>query len=117
MTKVSAPYLYRKRGIYYLQKRIPTDLVPHYGANSIQKSLRTRDRAQAVRISSNVVLSLEREWQDLRFTVPKDVAASDFLKSGVLQVPLMIEAAHTYCEMKGKSDDKRFCGYVSRVVA
>ena len=45
MTKVSAPYLYRKRGIYYLQKRIPTDLVPHYGANSIQKSLRTRDRA------------------------------------------------------------------------
>jgi hypothetical protein len=71
MTKVSAPYLYRKCGIYYLQKRIPTDLVPHYGTNSIQKSLRTRDRTQAVRISSNVVLSLEREWQDLRFTVPK----------------------------------------------
>ena len=117
MTKVSAPYLYRKRGIYYLQKRIPTDLVPHYEANSIQKSLRTRDRAQAVRISSNVVLSLEREWQDLRFTVPKDVAASDFLKSGNLQVPLLTEAAHTYCEMKGKSEDKRFCGYVSRVVA
>ena len=46
MTKVSAPYLYRKRGIYYLEKRIPTDLVPHYGANSIQKSLRTQDRAQ-----------------------------------------------------------------------
>ncbi|XDZ71138.1 DUF6538 domain-containing protein [Alphaproteobacteria bacterium LSUCC0744] len=45
MTKVSAPYLYRKRGIYYLQKRIPTDLVQHYGTHSIQKSLRTRDRA------------------------------------------------------------------------
>ena len=117
MTKVLAPYLYRKRGIYYLQKRIPTDLVPHYGANSIQKSLRTRDRAQAVRISSNVVLSFVREWQDLRVTVPKDVAASDFLKSGVLRVPLITEAAHTYCKMKGKADDKRFCGYVSHVVA
>lgn len=80
MTKVSAPYLYRKRGIYYLQKRIPTDLVPHYGANSIQKSLRTRDRAQAVRVSSNVVLSLEREWQDGLFSVLKAVAATDFLK-------------------------------------
>ena len=31
MTKVSALYLYRKRGIYYLQKYIPKDLVPHYG--------------------------------------------------------------------------------------
>ena len=78
MTKVSAPYLYRKRGIHYLQKKcIPTDLVPHYGTNSIQKSLRTRDRAQAVCMSSNVVLSLAREWQDLRFTVPKDVAAAE----------------------------------------
>ena len=80
MTKVSAPYLYRKRGIYYLQKRIPTDLVPHYGTRSIQKSLRTRDRAQAVRVSSNVVLSLEREWQDELFSVLKAVAATDFLK-------------------------------------
>jgi integrase len=117
MTKVSAPYLYRKRGIYYLQKRIPTDLVQHYGTHSIQKSLRTRDRAQAVRISSNIVLSLEKEWQDLRFTLPKGVAASDFLKSGILQVPSLTEAADTYCKMKGKSEDKRFCGYVSRVVA
>ena len=79
MTKVSAPYLYRKRGIYYPQKRIPTDLVPHYGANCIQKSLRTRDRAQAVRVSSNVVLSLEREWRDELFSVLKAVAATDFL--------------------------------------
>ena len=78
MTKVSAPYLYRKRGIYYLQKRIPTDLVPHYGANSIQKSLRTRDRAQAVRISSNVVLSLEKEWRvscSLRLRVQSELQA------------------------------------------
>lgn len=117
MMKVSAPYSYRKRGIYYLQKRIPTDLESHYGANYIQKSLRTRDRAQAVRISSNVVLSLEREWQDLRVTVPKDVVASDFLKSGVLQVPRLTEAAQTYCKMRGNFDDKRFCGYVTCVVA
>ena len=80
MTKVSAPYLYRKRGIYYLQKRIPTDLLPHYGTRSIQKSLRTRDQAQAVRVSSNVVLSLEREWRDELFSVLKAVAATDFLK-------------------------------------
>ena len=30
---------------------------------------------------------------------------------------MALEAAQTYCKMKGKSDDKRFCGYVSRVVS
>ena len=47
MTKVSAPYLYRKRGIYYLQKRIPKPLIPKYGRSIIQRSLRTTDRADA----------------------------------------------------------------------
>ena len=117
MTKVSAPYLYRKRGIYYLQKCIPKDLVPHYGASLFQKSLRTKDRTQAVRISSNLVSALEREWRELRFSVPDGLAASDFLKSGVMQVPTLTEAASTYCDMRGKSGDKRFVGYVSRVVS
>jgi hypothetical protein len=117
MTKVSAPYLYRKRGIYYLQKCIPKDLVPHYGVSLLQKSLRTKDRTQAVRISSNLVSALEREWQELRFSVPDGVATSDFLKSGVMQVPTLTEAASTYCDMKGKSGDKRFVGYVNRVLS
>ena len=91
--------------------------MPHYGASLLQKSLRTKDRTQAVRISSNLVSALEREWQELRFSVPDGVAASDFLKSGVMQVPTLAEAASTYCDMKGKSGDKRFVGYVSRVVS
>ena len=48
MTKVSAPYLYRKRGVYYLQKRIPKPLIPQYGRSILQRSLRTGDRAEAV---------------------------------------------------------------------
>ena len=46
MTKVSAPYLYRKRGVYYLQKRIPKPLIPQYGRSILQRSLRTADRAE-----------------------------------------------------------------------
>ena len=49
--------------------------------------------------------------------MPDGVTASDFLKSGVLQVPTLAEAASTYCDMKGKSGDKRFVGYVIRVVS
>ena len=49
--------------------------------------------------------------------MPDGVAASDFLKSGVMQVPTLTEAAFNYCDMKGKSGDKRFVGYVSRVIS
>ena len=46
MTKVSAPYLHRKRGVYYLQKRISKPLIPQYGRSILQRSLRTADRNQ-----------------------------------------------------------------------
>jgi hypothetical protein len=72
MTKVSAPYLYRKRGIYYLQKRIPKLLIPKYGRSILQRSLRTSNRGDAVRLSSSIVAALEREWQELLFALPLD---------------------------------------------
>ena len=60
--------------------------MPHYGVSLFQKSLRIKDRTQAVRISRNLVSALEREWQELRFSITDGVAASDFLKSGVMLV-------------------------------
>ena len=72
MTKVSAPYLYRKRGVYYLQKRIPKPLIPQYGRSILQRSLRTADRTEAVRLSSQIVAALHHEWQELLFALPQD---------------------------------------------
>ena len=54
---------------------------------------------------------------ELRFTVPDGFAASDFLKSGVMQVLTLSEAASACCDMKGNSGDKRFVGYLSKVVS
>jgi len=73
MTKVSAPYLYRKCGVYYLQKRIPKPLIPKYRLSILQRSLRTTKRADAVRLSSSIVSSLEREWQALLFDLPEHI--------------------------------------------
>ena len=89
----------------------------YYGAGLLQKSFRTKDGTQSVRISSDLVSALEREWQELRFSAPDGVNVSDFLKSGVIQVPTLTEVASTYYDMKGKLGDKRFVGYVSRVVS
>ena len=73
LTKVTAPYLIRKRGTFYLQKRVPKALAEHYGKEFIRKSLRTRDRVTAIRISSQLVTALEKEWSDKLFSIPDDV--------------------------------------------
>ena len=47
LTKITAPYLIRKKGVYYLQKRIPKDLVNYCGKEFIRTSLKTKSLATA----------------------------------------------------------------------
>ena len=116
MTKVTAPYLIRKRGMFYLQKRVPKALVGHYGKEFIRKSLRTRDRLQAIRISSQLVTALEKEWSEKLFVIPGDVPAIVFLSEPKHTVPILSAALSDYCTAKGKLDDKRFMVFTKRVV-
>ena len=44
----STPFLYQKRGIFYLQKRVPKKLIPMVGRAFVRVSLRTKDRATAI---------------------------------------------------------------------
>ena len=115
LTKVTAPYLIRKRGIFYLQKRVPKALVGHYGKEFIRKTLRTRDRLQAIRISSQLVTALEKEWSDKLFAIPDDVPATVFLSEAQDTVPVLSVALTDYCTMKGRLDDKRFMVFTQRV--
>ena len=81
MTKVSAPYLFQKRGIFYLRKRIPKELIGQYGRALVKKSLRTSDRNLAVRLSSKIVDALEHEWRQKLFEIPPEQSALEFLTS------------------------------------
>ena len=54
MSKFRAPYLVRKRGIFYLQKRIPKQLTGHFGRTFVRKSLRTKDRLAALRLATSI---------------------------------------------------------------
>ena len=65
MSKFRALYLVQKRGIFCLQKRIPQQLTGYYGRNFVHKSLRTKDRLEASKLASQLVRSLEREWNEL----------------------------------------------------
>jgi len=112
----NAPFVYRKRGVFYLQKRIPKELVGHYGRTFVRKSLRTKDRLEASKLASQLVRGLEREWNDLLFTVSATGSVYDLLHDRSIALPTLSEARETYCEMKGRADDRRFVGYTSRVV-
>ena len=115
LTKVTAPYLIRKRGMFYLQKRVPTALVRHYGKEFIRKSLRTRDRVTAIRISSQLVSALEKEWSEKLFTMPDKMTATDFLFEAKHTEPVLSAALSDYCTMKDRLDDKRFMVFTQRV--
>ena len=74
MSKIIAPYLMRKRGIFYLQKRVPKQLISRYGTQLIRKSLRTTDRKEAVRAASSLVAAMEKEWNEQILAVPNNDA-------------------------------------------
>ena len=95
MTKFRAPYLVWKRGIFYLQKRIPQQLTGHYGRNFVRKSLRTKDRLEVSKLASQLVRGLEREWNKLLFNVPATGSVYDFLHDKPFALPTLSEARET----------------------
>ena len=117
MSKFWEPYLIKKRGIFCLQKRIPQQLTGHYGRTFVRKSLRTTDRLEASKLASQLVRGLEREWNELLFTVSATGSVYDLLHDKPIALPTLSVARETYCEMKGRADDRRFVRYTSRVVS
>jgi len=117
MTKVSAPYLYRKRGIYYLQKCIPKPLIPKYGRSILQRSLRTSNRADAVRLSSSIVSTIEREWQATLFKIPNESESIfDHLTSGQKHKPMLTVLMQLYLQDGDKATDIRLCQATEAVI-
>jgi hypothetical protein len=112
-----APYLFQKRGVYYLQKRIPQQLVPKLGRVIIRKSLRTRCRTTAIKTAGPILNALDREWHEALFTIPDGVSVMDFLTKPRISEPTLREATEAYLEMKGKGDSVKFTRPVELVVS
>ena len=95
MGRKNAPFVYRKRGVYYLQKRIPKELVGHYGRTFVRKSLRTKDRLEASKLASQLVRGFEREWNELLFILSATGSVYDLLHDKPLALPTMSETRET----------------------
>ncbi|WP_139226791.1 DUF6538 domain-containing protein [Poseidonocella pacifica] len=64
--KMPSPYKDPLSGIFYLNVRVPTDLVGKIGRRKILKSLRTRDPSEAKQRFSKEYATLQKQWTALR---------------------------------------------------
>ncbi|WER08367.1 hypothetical protein PUH89_13705 [Rhodobacter capsulatus] len=64
----SGSFLFRKSGVYYFVRRVPTDLARHHTTRRISFSLRTRSAAVAKRQAYEIAAKLDRHWHDLRMS-------------------------------------------------
>ena len=125
----SVPFSFTKNGIYYFERRVPSDLLKHYSSKKITYSLRTRSAPVAASRSNRAAQQLDEYWYHLRI---EDVglpgkhklrmAADTSISVG--QVPLaeavtLSEAVDIYLKLKGadrpvtfRRAAERSCGYV-----
>ncbi len=96
-----APYLFQKRGIYYLQKRVPQQLVPRLGRVIIRKSLRTTCRATAIKTAGPILKALDRE---MRLSEAAGLAKEDVVLDA--DIPHVIIRPHPWRRLKTKGSER-----------
>ena len=127
----SAPFTFRKDGIFYFARRVPSDLLHHSSSDKISYSLRTRSSPVAAARATQAACKLDEYWFHLRsqeaelpgkhllragLARPRNRAETDAVTADVLTLS---EAVVTYLRLKGHGKSKTFhraaersCGYV-----
>lgn len=63
---MSRPHKHPKTGVYWIRKRVPTDLVPVVGKAEVTRSLGTKDAAEAKRRHRDALAEIEAQWTKLQ---------------------------------------------------
>jgi len=107
--------------VYYFERRIPRDLQAHYGKTKIVRSLRTSDRKQASLIANQISQRLASHWAGLRTDLISGWISGNQIapiKPDISSEPISLSDAHRiYIELKGRSNDRKFCQTVERSVS
>ena len=111
-----ATHLFKKRGIYYFQRRVPKRVAAHYRSNRVMVSLRTTRQDEAVQRAREVAAQLDAFWwrlQQEKQEVPCEHLLVSACRSEKLELTLD-DVAALYRERKGQGRDKNFHGAVDR---
>ena len=102
------PYLFKKRGVYYFQKRVPSQLIPTIGKGVIIKSLSTTDKSLALQTAGKLLKHLQKQWHEQLFDFDDTACIIKQLNGMSETTPLMTEAVSLYVAMKGKAGNRKF---------
>ena len=142
-TDISAPHCFRKDGIFYFERRVPSDLREHYTRPKISYSLRTRQQRVAAARARRAAERLDEYWYHLRLSrsdlprrhlvrdpgtssaigpLAQEAGGSADERSSVDEGLSLSEATRLYLRMKGtdrpvtfRRAAERACGYVVEV--
>jgi len=113
-------YTYKKRGVFYFSKSVPTDVRHHYLKPRIIQSLKTKSQAQARYAAQKLVSRLDDYWSTLRIK-EADIPASHLLRSVPSQnihstLPTITDALDLYHRVKGHNKRTTFFTHSKRSV-
>ena len=117
MVDQNRAYLFKKRGIYYFTRRIPSDLKDLYKAERLTYSLRTKCPKSANKQVKDTLGNLKQYWARLRLN--NDLVSGKFLipntnkQKAILQIRFS-DAVKQYLEIKGKNRGVTFQKSVER---
>src|SRR6056300_200784 len=103
MQYTNPKYTYRKGGVFYFSKQVPSDVRSYYSKTRIVLCLRTKSSAQALQASKAVLAKLEDYWLKLRIK-DLDVPASHLLNESLsvtAGMPTIEDALNLYLDLKG----------------
>ena len=103
MQYTNPKYTYRKDGVFYFSKQVPSDVRSYYSKERIVLCLRTKSSAQAQQASKAVLAKLEDYWLKLRIK-DLDVPASHLLNESLSVtsgMPTIEDALNLYLDLKG----------------
>ena len=103
-------YTFRKRGVFYFSKQVPTDIRQYYSKSRIVMCLRTTSAFQAQQASKAVLAKLEAYWLKLRMK-DLDVPASHLLNESLsitVGMPSIEDAMQLYLDLKGKGRSETY---------
>jgi hypothetical protein len=99
--KISDPYLFQKRGIWYFSRHVPVDVRGYYKQSRIVRSLRTKSRVKASKTASVWSDHLESVWSGIRLRHLGLGPSFEEVTLSSSNVPTLSKALETYLKLKG----------------
>jgi integrase len=118
MQYTNPKYTYRKNGVFYFSKQVPSDVRSYYSKERIVLCLRTKSPSQAQQASKAVLAKLEDYWLKLRIK-DLDVPASHLLNESLsvtAGMPTIEDALDVYLNTKGAGRSELFFRVAKRNV-